>query len=82
MPFHQDIIELILSKKIQSKDELHKAKIQLCKKYNLRVIPRDSEILANLPADQLENGVAHSLLTEEIEPYFIRCCCDCRHDIS
>ncbi|HWR27420.1 MAG TPA: tRNA uridine(34) 5-carboxymethylaminomethyl modification radical SAM/GNAT enzyme Elp3 [Candidatus Thermoplasmatota archaeon] len=65
MPFHQDIIELILSKKIQSKDELHKAKIQLCKKYNLRTIPRDSEILANLPADQLENGVAHSLLRKK-----------------
>ncbi|HIH29182.1 MAG TPA: tRNA uridine(34) 5-carboxymethylaminomethyl modification radical SAM/GNAT enzyme Elp3, partial [Thermoplasmata archaeon] len=57
MPFHQDIIEQILSKKIQSKDELHKVKVQLCKKYNLRTIPRDSEILANLPADALENGV-------------------------
>jgi elongator complex protein 3 len=65
MPFHQDIIEQILSKKIQSKDELHKVKVQLCKKYNLRTIPRDSEILANLPADALENGVAHSLLRKK-----------------
>jgi elongator complex protein 3 len=65
MPFHQDIIEQILSKKIQSKDELHKVKILLCKKYNLRTIPRDSEILANLPTDQLENGVAHSLLRKK-----------------
>jgi elongator complex protein 3 len=65
MPFHQDIIEQILSKKIQSKDELHRIKVQLCKKYNLRTIPRDSEILANLPADQLENGVAHSLLRKK-----------------
>jgi len=65
MPFHQDIIEQILSKKIQSKDELHKIKVQLCKKYNLKTIPRDSEILANLPADHLENGVAHSLLRKK-----------------
>jgi elongator complex protein 3 len=65
MPFHQDIIEQILSKKIQSKDELHKVKILLCKKYNLRTIPRDSEILAKLPTDQLENGVAHSLLRKK-----------------
>ncbi len=65
MSFHQDIIEQILSKKIQSKDELHKVKVILCKKYKLRTIPRDSEILANLPADQLENGVAHSLLRKK-----------------
>jgi len=65
MPFHQEIIELILSKKIQSKDDLHKVKVQLCKKYNLRTIPRDSEILANLPSDQWENGLAFSLLRKK-----------------
>ncbi len=65
MPFHQDIIEQILSKKIQSKDELHRFKVQLCKKYGLRTIPKDSEILANLPADHLENGIAHSLLRKK-----------------
>jgi elongator complex protein 3 len=65
MSFHQDIIEQILSKNIQSKEELHKVKIQLCKKYNLQTIPRDSEILAHLPADQLENGMAQSLLRKK-----------------
>lgn len=65
MSFHQDIIDLILSKKIQSKDELHKVKIQLCKKYNLRTIPRDSEILSHLPIDHLENGLAHALLRKK-----------------
>lgn len=65
MSFHQDIIDLILTKNIQSKDELHRVKVQLCKKYNLRTIPRDSEILACLPADQLENGLAHSLLRKK-----------------
>jgi elongator complex protein 3 len=65
MPFHQEIIEQILLKKIQSKDELHKAKIKLCKKYNLQTIPRDSDILARLPADQLENGMAYALLRKK-----------------
>jgi len=65
MPFHQDIIELILLKKIQSKDELHKAKVKLCKKYNLRTIPRDSEILAKLPTDRFENQVTYSLLRKK-----------------
>jgi len=65
MPFHQDIIEQILTKKIQSKDELHKEKVKLCKKYKLRTIPRDSEILANLPTDRLENGMAQSLLRKK-----------------
>ena len=65
MPFHEDIVEQILSKKIQSKDELHRRKIQLCKKYKLQSIPRDSEILAKLPSDQTENSVAFSLLRKK-----------------
>ena len=65
MPFHEEIIELILTKNIQSKDELHKVKVKLCRKYKLRTIPRDSEILAKLPADQLENEVVHSLLRKK-----------------
>ena len=65
MTFYQDIIALILSKEIQSKDELHKMKVKLCKKYKLRTIPRDSEILAYLPADRLENQMAYSLLRKK-----------------
>lgn len=65
MAFHEDILEQILSKNIQTKDELHKIKVNLCKKYNLRTIPRDSEILAHLPQDQLENEFAYSLLRKK-----------------
>lgn len=65
MPFHEEIIELILSKKIQTKDELHKTKVKLCKKYKLRTIPRDSEILAKLPTDLSEDTTAHDLLRKK-----------------
>jgi len=49
MSFYTEITDLILSKKIQSKEELHKTKIKLCKKYKIDSIPADSEILAKLP---------------------------------
>jgi len=51
MSFYSEIIDLILSKKIQSKEELHKTKIKLCKKYKIDAVPPDSEILARLPQD-------------------------------
>ena len=51
MSFYSEITELILSKKIQSKVELHKTKIKLCKKYKIDNVPPDSEILARLPND-------------------------------
>ena len=65
MSFHEEIIGLILTKNIRSKDELHKIKVKLCKKYKLRTIPRDSEILAMLPTDQLENDNAYNLLRKK-----------------
>jgi elongator complex protein 3 len=40
---------MILLKKINSKYDLHETKKKLCKKYNLDVIPPDSEILSRLP---------------------------------
>jgi len=51
MTFYSEITDLILSKKIQSKRELHEVKKKLCKKYKINVIPPDSEILARLPSD-------------------------------
>ena len=51
MTFYSEIINLIRSKKIHSKNELHKAKIELCKKYKIDRIPPDSDILAKLPED-------------------------------
>ncbi|MCK5258057.1 MAG: tRNA uridine(34) 5-carboxymethylaminomethyl modification radical SAM/GNAT enzyme Elp3, partial [Thermoplasmatales archaeon] len=51
MSFYSEIIDLILSKKIQTKGELHKTKVKLCKKYKLNSVPPDSEILARLPSE-------------------------------
>jgi elongator complex protein 3 len=65
MSFHQEIINLICAKKIQTKEELHKQKVKLCKKYHLKTIPRDSEILAQLPIDISENDVAFTLLRKK-----------------
>ena len=67
MDFYSEILELILSNKIKGKDELHKAKIRLCKKYKVSVIPADSEILARIP-DELsdeEKELATSLLCKK-----------------
>lgn len=51
MSFYSEVIDLILKKKIQSKEELHKTKIKLCKKYKIDNVPPDSDILARLPTD-------------------------------
>jgi len=51
MDFYSEIMGLILSKKIDTKEELHKTKVKLCKKYKIDEIPSDSEILARLPED-------------------------------
>ncbi|MDH7507156.1 MAG: tRNA uridine(34) 5-carboxymethylaminomethyl modification radical SAM/GNAT enzyme Elp3, partial [Candidatus Thermoplasmatota archaeon] len=51
MSFYSEITQLILSKKINSKEELHKIKVKLCKKYKLNIIPSDSSILLHLPED-------------------------------
>jgi elongator complex protein 3 len=65
MSFYEEIIELILSKKIQTKGELHKTKIKLCKKYHINAIPPDSEILAYLSDDSAGYKDAHSLLRKK-----------------
>ncbi len=67
MDFYKEIIDLILSNKIHSKEELHKIKVKLCKKYNLDVIPPDSDILAHLPADfsDEERDMAVSILRKK-----------------
>ncbi|MEM0466866.1 MAG: tRNA uridine(34) 5-carboxymethylaminomethyl modification radical SAM/GNAT enzyme Elp3 [Candidatus Thermoplasmatota archaeon] len=46
MPYYEEVIQQILTKKIQTKQDLHSLKLKLCKKYNLKKIPSDSEILA------------------------------------
>ena len=51
MDFYSEIIDLILSKQIRSKEGLHKTKVKLCKKYRIDTIPPDSDILTRLPED-------------------------------
>ena len=51
MDFYSEIINLILSGKINSKETLHKTKIKLCKKYKISKIPTDSLILSKIPED-------------------------------
>jgi len=65
MTFHQEIIDLILTKKIQTKDDLHRMKMKLSKTYHLKTIPPDSEILAQLPPDVSENEFVFALLRKK-----------------
>jgi len=67
MDFYSEVTNLILSRKIQSKEELHKTKIKLCKKYKIDSVPPDSEILARLPPDfsDEDRDVAVSILRKK-----------------
>jgi len=67
MDFYLEITNLILSKQIKSKLDLHKTKVKLCKKYKIDVIPSDSEILARLPDDFTDEDreIAISLLRKK-----------------
>jgi len=62
MTFTEDIIDLLRTEQIKTKNELQRAKIRLCCNYHLQTIPQDSEILASLPDDLLENGEVLQLL--------------------
>ena len=67
MSFYSDIIDLILSNRIQSKEELHKVKIKLCKKYKINRVPPDSKILSHLPdnASEIEKDTAILILRKK-----------------
>lgn len=65
MSFYSEITDLILSEKILTKEELHKTKINLCKKYNIDIIPPDSKILAYLPPDSSNYEAANILLRKK-----------------
>jgi len=65
MSFYEEIIDLISSKQIQTKEEVHKAKVKLCKKYHMHTVPPDSEILAHLTADSENYEFAASLLQKK-----------------
>jgi len=61
MDFYSEIIDLIVSKKIKSKEELHKTKVKLCKKYKINNVPSDSSILERLPKDFSEEDRLYSI---------------------
>jgi elongator complex protein 3 len=49
MSFYSEIIDIILSQEISSKQEIHRLKIKLCKKYGYTQIPSNSEIIHHIP---------------------------------
>jgi len=68
MSFYTEIIQLILSKHIQTKQDLHRTKIKLCKKYGMKTIPPDSEILSRLPDTVSEEERDYSLSLLQKKP--------------
>ncbi len=62
--FFQEITETLLKKKI-TKDKLSRLKIKLCKKYKLKNIPTDIEILLNTP-EKLIPRIKKQLLTKPV----------------
>jgi len=51
MDFYTEILQEILANNIQNKAELHRAKVKLCKKYQMKQLPSDPDILINAPDD-------------------------------
>ncbi len=52
--YYDEIIDAIKSGKIQTKDEIHKMKIVLCRKYPMDSIPSDADILAHVDEEDYE----------------------------
>jgi elongator complex protein 3 len=59
MNFYDEIIEKIRIGEIRTKNEIHGAKVELCKKYGLNCLPSDVDILEHASPD----------IYEEIEPF-------------
>jgi elongator complex protein 3 len=45
MDFYSEMLELVVNGKIKTKAEIHNAKIEMCRKYNLPRVPSDTDIL-------------------------------------
>jgi len=65
MSFHEEITNFILNGEIKTKEQLHKMKVKLCKKYKIEKIPPDSEILSHLPSNISINESVYSLLKKK-----------------
>ena len=61
MSFYSEIVNRILSHEIQTKEELHKAKVALCTQFHIDNVPPDSDILAHLPPDLSPEHYDHVL---------------------
>ncbi len=59
MNFYDEILEQIRNGEIRTKNEIHKAKVELCKKYGMNRLPSDVDILEQASPD----------IYEEIEPF-------------
>ncbi len=54
MDYYNEIFDQILSNKLKNKNELHRAKVSLCKKYKMKELPSDPQILMNAPGEIYE----------------------------
>lgn len=63
MSTSQEIIQLIASGEIRTPDQLQRAKVRLCKQYEMERLPTNSEILAVCP-EELESKVLSLLRTK------------------
>ncbi len=59
MDFYEEIIDKIRAGEITSKDEIHRMKVTLCKKYKMDRLPSDVDILEHVSPE----------LYDELEPY-------------
>jgi elongator complex protein 3 len=56
MDWFTDIIDLIITGKIETPEQLHRVKVELCKKHGLDRVPKNSEILARIPEEYYERA--------------------------
>ncbi len=59
MNFYDEMIDLIRKGEVRTKDQIHQAKVRLCKKYKMNGIPSDVDILKHASLD----------IYDEIEPF-------------
>ena len=49
MDFYSEMLERVINGELRSKAEIHRAKIELCRKYRLQRVPSDADILEHAP---------------------------------
>jgi elongator complex protein 3 len=53
LDYHDELIQMILDGRIRGKEELQRAKIELCRKYQLPGVPANSETIARVDEEDL-----------------------------